>query len=313
MSLDTIRIFCDVAEERNFSRAAALNGITQSATSQRIRSLEEELGVELIDRSTRPCGLTPTGKLYYEGCREILDRYERLEREVARTPKPLRGRVDVASIYSADVAHLNEIREGFKEEHPEAGIQIHYLQPHAVHDWVRSGKADFGILSYADRWPDLQAVPLREEEMVAVFGVGHRLAGRKEIRPRDLADERLIGFDANLRISQEIRAYLRQHGVRPLVESSFDNVDSIKAAVAETGGVGILPQRTVRVEVARGRLATAKLRPLLVRPLAVVHSRDHPLPPLVETAIEYLFAHDLPAETAAPNEKPASKRPVARR
>ena len=312
MSLATIRIFCDVAEERNFSRAAALNGITQSAASQRIRSLEEELGVELIDRSTRPCGLTPTGKLYYEGCREILDRYERLEREVAHTPR-LRGRVDVASIYSADVPHLNEIREGFKLEHPEAAIQIHYLQPQAVRDWVRSGKADFGILSYPDRWPDLQAVPLREEEMVAVFGVGHRLADRVEIEPADLADERLIGFDANLRISQEIRAYLRQHGVRPLVETSFDNVDSIKAAVAETGGVGILPQRTVRVEVARGRLATAKLRPTLMRPLAVVHSRDHALPPLVETAIEYLFANDLPEQSVAENETPGAERPAARR
>lgn len=313
MSLATIRIFCDVAEERNFSRAAALNGITQSAASQRIRSLEEELGVELIDRSTRPCGLTPTGKLYYEGCREILERYERLEREVARAPRPLRGRVDIASIYSADVAHLNEIREGFEEEHPEAGIRIHYLQPQAVHDWVRSGRCDFGILSYADRWPDLSAMSLREEEMVAVFGVGHRLAEHKRIEPADLAEERLIGFDANLRISQEIRAYLRQHGVRPLVESSFDNVDSIKAAVAETGGVGILPQRTVRVEVARGRLATAKLRPMLVRPLAVVHSRDHPLSPLVESLIEYLFANDLPDEAVESNDEPVAKRPAARR
>lgn len=313
MSLATIRLFCDVAQEGNFSRGAALNGITQSAASQRIRGLEDELGIELIDRSTRPCGLTPSGKIYYEGCREILDRYEGLEREVLRASRPLRGRVDIASIYSADVAHLNDIREGFKREHPEVGIQIHYLQPKAVHDSVRSGKDDFGILSYADRWPDLSAIPLREETMVAVFGVDHRLAHRTEVEPSDLAEERLIGFDANLRISQEIRSYLRQHGVRPMIESSFDNVDSIKAAVAETGGVGLLPQRTVRVEVARGRLATAELRPTLIRPLAIVHSRDRPLSPLVETLVDYLRANDLPARTASArsrNGKPVDARPV---
>ena len=194
MSLDSIRLFCDVVREGNFSRGAARNGITQSAASQRIRSLEQELGVELIDRSTRPCGLTPSGQLYYEGCRDILERYERLEDVVLRKTSVLRGRVDVASIYSADVPHLNEVREGFTAEHPRASVQIHYLQPAAVHEWV-----------------------------------------------------------------------------------------------------GILPQRTVRVEVARGVLTTAELEPTLIRPLALVHRRDRPLPPLVAAWAKYLRAHDTPA------------------
>jgi DNA-binding transcriptional LysR family regulator len=295
MSLATIRIFCDVAQEGNFSRGAERNGITQSAASQRIRNLEQELGVELIDRSTRPCGLTAWGKVYYEGCREILERYERLEREVAGAGSPLRGRITIASIYSADVAHLNDVRDGFTKEHPQVGIQIHYLQPQVVHDWVQDEKCDLGILSYPDRWPDLAAVPLREEEMVAVFRVGHRLARRARVGPSDLAEERLIGFDATLPISREIRSYLRRHGVQPVVESSFDNIDSIKGAVAETDGVGILPRRTVRIEVARGVLDTVELSPTLSRPLALVHRRDRPGSPPVDALVQYLREHDAPA------------------
>jgi DNA-binding transcriptional LysR family regulator len=295
MPLATIRIFCDVAQEGNFSRGAERNGITQSAASQRIRSLEVKLGVELIDRSTRPCGLTAWGKVYYEGCTEILERYERLEREVAGTASPLRGRISLASIYSADVAHLNELREAFKEDHPQVVIQIHYLQPQAVHDWVQKEKSDLGILSYPDRWPDLAATPLRDEKMVAVFRVGHRLSARSKIGPTDLERERLIGFDANLMISREIRSYLRRHGVQPNVESSFDNIDSIKAAVAETNGVGILPQRTVRVEVARGVLGIADLCPTLFRPIAIVHRRDRALSPLGDALVQYLRDHDSPA------------------
>lgn len=295
MSLASIRLFCDVVREGNFSRGAARNGITQSAASQRIRSLEQELGVELIDRSTRPCGLTPSGQLYYEGCRDILERYERLEDVVLRKTSVLRGRVVVASIYSADVPHLNDVREGFTAEHPRVSVQIRYLQPAAVHEWVASRRSDIGILSYAERWPDLARIPLREETMVAVFRVGHRLSARRRVHPRDLAGERLIGFDAGLRISQEIRSYLRRHRGQPTVESTFDNIDSIKAAVAETDGVGILPQRTVRVEVARGVLTTAGLEPTLIRPLALVHRRDRPLPPLVAAWAKYLRAHDTPA------------------
>ena len=296
MSLATIKLFCDVAQHGNFSKGADLHGITQSAASQRIRGLEDDLGVELIDRSTRPCGLTHVGKVYYEGCREILDRYDRLQREVVGSVGPFRGTVNVASIYSADVAHLNEIREGFQELNPEVKIQIQYLQPQGVQESVRQGKSDFGILSYPDRWPDLAHIPLRDERMVAVFRVGHRLQGRTRHRPADLADERLIGFDASLRISREIRSYLRRHGVQPTVESSFDNIDTIKAAVSETDGVGILPRRTVRVEVARGVLATADLQPTLIRPLAIVHRRDRALPPVVDAFVHYLRDHDLPEE-----------------
>jgi DNA-binding transcriptional LysR family regulator len=306
MPLDTIKVFCDVAQHGSFSRGAELNGITQSAASQRIRVLEEELGVELIDRSTRPCGLTAWGKVYYEGCRDILDRYQRLERQVAGGAGPLRGTVVITSIYSADVAHLNEIREGFQAEHPQVKVHIHYLQPQGVQEWVRSEKCDLGILSYPDRSPDLANIPLRDERMVAVFRTGHRLAQRARVLPTDLAAERLIGFDANLRISREIRSYLRRHGVQPTVESSFDNVDSIKAAVAETDGVGILPQRTVRIEVARGVLRTAELDPPLVRPLGIVHRRDRPLSPLVDAFVNYLRENDLPADEVTPAEAPAA-------
>jgi DNA-binding transcriptional LysR family regulator len=294
MPLATIKIFCDVAQHGSFSRGAELNGITQSAASQRVRGLEEELGIELIDRSTRPCGLTTPGKVYYEGCRDILDRYQRLERQVAGAAGPLRGTIVIASIYSADVAHLNEIREGFQADHPQVKIHIHYLQPQGVQDWVHAEKCDLGILSYPDRSPDLAHLPLRDERMVAVFRAGHRLAQRSRVVPKDLANERLIGFDANLRISREIRSYLRRHGVQPTVESSFDNIDSIKAAVAETDGVGLLPQRTVRIEVARGLLGTAELDPALVRPLGVVHRRDRSLSPLVDAFVNYMRENDLP-------------------
>ncbi|MSR22065.1 MAG: LysR family transcriptional regulator [Gemmatimonadetes bacterium] len=306
MSIASIKLFCDVAQHGNFSKGAEVNGITQSAASQRIRGLEEDIGVELIDRSTRPCGLTSLGKIYYEGCKEILDRYERLQREVAGSWGPLRGTVNVASIYSADVAHLNDTREGFHKLHPDVKVQIQYLQPQGVQDSVRQGKSDFGILSYPDdRSPDLALIPFRDERMVAVFRPGHRLQGRVRVRPSDLADEPLIGFDANLRISREIRSYLRRHGVQPTMESSFDNIDTIKAAVSETDGVGILPQRTVRVEVARGVLATAELHPALVRPLALVHRRDRAFSPIVDTFMRYLREHDLPA-SGVPARAPAA-------
>ncbi|MHB1561556.1 MAG: LysR family transcriptional regulator, partial [Isosphaeraceae bacterium] len=82
MQLETLKIFCDVARWASFSRGAVENGISQSSASQAVHQLETRLGVKLIDRSKRPLVLTPRGKVYYEGCRELVERFEDLENRV---------------------------------------------------------------------------------------------------------------------------------------------------------------------------------------------------------------------------------------
>jgi DNA-binding transcriptional LysR family regulator len=82
MHLKSLKVFCDVVRQRSFSRAADENGISQSAASQMVHHLEDRLHVKLIDRSKRPFVLTPEGKIYYEGCRAIVERYFALEDKV---------------------------------------------------------------------------------------------------------------------------------------------------------------------------------------------------------------------------------------
>ena len=82
MQLESLKIFCDVVRWASFSRGAAENGISQSSASQAVHQLEVRLGVKLIDRSKRPLVLTPQGKVYYEGCKELVDRYLELENRV---------------------------------------------------------------------------------------------------------------------------------------------------------------------------------------------------------------------------------------
>src|SRR5271170_4376238 len=82
MQLETLKIFCDVVRWASFSRGAMENGISQSSASQAVHHLEERLGLKLIDRSKRPLVLTPPGKVYFDGCRELVDRYFELEKRV---------------------------------------------------------------------------------------------------------------------------------------------------------------------------------------------------------------------------------------
>ena len=98
MHLEALGIFCDVVRHQSFSRAAAANAMSQSAASQAVRQIEDRLGAQLIDRSQRPWQLTPEGKLFFQGCRDIIERYHELEDAVRRRQQPAGYTVRVASM-----------------------------------------------------------------------------------------------------------------------------------------------------------------------------------------------------------------------
>lgn len=291
MQTDAIRLFCDVAQHRSVSKGASANGVTQSAASQRIRALEKELGVQLIDRSTRPLQLTQAGELYHRECRKIIERYEQLTAQISGkfTNGSLRGEVTVAAIYSAGIDLLNKIKADFEAHHPKVSVSISYVQPDVVYDRVQHEQCDLGILSYPERFRDMMSLPLRDEIMAVVTRPDHELAGAASVHAEDLSEYEMVNFDQTLPIGRRIRKHLREAGVEPNIVSQFDNIDTIKTFVAQTGAVAILPRRTVQSEAAAGVLAVMPLEPRLVRPVGIVYMRHREQSPLVKAFIDYLM------------------------
>ncbi len=291
--MQSLRLFCDVASHRSFSRAAELHGITQSAASQRIGALEKRLGVTLIDRSVRPLDLTDAGKLYFSGCRQILEQYDGLVRQLHGKQPETTAVARVDAIYSAGIDWLQQIKEEFEAAHSHMEVEVHYKRPEQVHDAVREGLCDLGILSYPERWRDVARLALRDEIMVVVCAPGHPLAQRDEIHASQLGEWEMIGFGTDLPAGRRIRAYLRKHGVQPRIVHDFDNIDTIKTAVAVTDRIAILPRRTARREVARGTLVAVALEPELTRPMGVIYRRrsrqDAGFSPAVKAFIDLLL------------------------
>src|SRR3954463_383209 len=122
MHLESLKIFCDVVRWASFSRGASENNVSQSSASQTVHQLEVRLGVKLIDRSKRPLVATAHGKVYYEGCKDLVGRYREVENRVKaldRTENVV-GTVNVASIYSVGLAHMSRFAEAFAERYPGA-------------------------------------------------------------------------------------------------------------------------------------------------------------------------------------------------
>ncbi len=268
-----LRIFCDVADLRSFSRAAELHGITQSAVSQRIHHLEGRLGTKLLDRSKRPFVLTPAGELVAREGRELVARYDTLARSVARLDPERGGSVRVHAIYSAGIALLNQLRTEFQRRRPELDVQIEYEPPAAVAESARTGRCDFGIVSYPEQWPGLQSRPLREEPMCLACGVHHELASEERVRAADLDGRELIHFTHELPAARHIRSYLVENGADAVLAQRLDNIDTFKSMLQATDYAAILPLRTFLAEVRAGLLAAVPLEPSLERPMGVVYAR----------------------------------------
>jgi DNA-binding transcriptional LysR family regulator len=265
-----LRLFCDVARHRSFSQAAADHDLTQSAVSQRVSALERRLRVQLIDRSVRPLGLTSAGDLFLEGARDLIERYDRLERQVSQFRPVVSGEVRVDAIYSAGIDLLNQVKEKFERLHNQVRVVLEYKRPDEVYEAVRQQRCDLGVVSYPQAWRDVGCVALRDERMVVVCAPGHPLSSRRRVHPSDLSHHAMIAFEPELPVARSIKKYFRDHGVTPEVSVVFDNIDTIKGAVAMTGQIAVLPRRTVAREALAGTLVAVELTPELSRPVGII-------------------------------------------
>jgi DNA-binding transcriptional LysR family regulator len=271
-----------------------------------VQAMEERLGVQLLDRSTRPFGLTPEGERFYDGCRQLVKRFQELEEEVRTLHDAEARSLVVASIYSVGLHHMSAIMQRFSAAHPRAQVRLEYLHPHRVCEVVDAGDADLGIVSYPKETDTLTAIHWRSEPMVVVCHPGHRLARESSVDLKSVAGESFVAFEHGLAIRTEIdRALARSHA-EVNVALEFDNMETIKRAIEIDAGVSVLPEASIRREIALGSLAKVSLNGSgLVRPLGIVHRRDRQLSELARQFISLLKADgELPAETPHTNGAP---------
>jgi DNA-binding transcriptional LysR family regulator len=289
MNLETLKLFCDVVQCKSFSRGAARNRISQSAASQAIHQLETHLAVQLIDRSKRPFVLTPAGEACYVGYRQVLELVNNVEVEVRSLNREIAGLIRVAAIYSIGLHQMSQCMQDFMTRYPKAKVRLEFLRPNKVYDAVVNDEVDLGLVSYPRASRALTVISLRTEKMVAVSHPGHRFAGLARVRTAQLHDEGFVGFDADLVVRREIDKYLRQRRVNVRMVMEFDNIETIKQAVAIGMGISILPEPTVRTEVSSGTLVVLPLSIReLRRPLGIVHRRRKALTPTILRFVELL-------------------------
>ncbi len=290
MHIETLKIFCDLVESGSFSKAAALNFISQSAVSQQVRALEQRFNQQLIERGHRQ-GATPTeaGRIFYAECKELLERFQALEARMQAESKAISGTVKVATVYSVGLHELPPYIKQFIKAHPHVHVHVEYSRTDQVYEACLNNAIDFGIVALPLRRPRLQVIPFRRDKLVLVCGPEHRLASRRRIGLKRLAGEAFIAFERDIPTRKVIDQILKRHGVVVDYVMEFDNIETIKRSVEVGIGISILPASAVANEV-HNRLLVALdfTEGTFTREIGIIHRKGKVFSPAAREFINLL-------------------------
>ncbi len=298
MNFRVLEIFCTVVELRSYSRAAAAHDLTQGAVSQSMRQLEDDLGVKLLDTSRRPLVPTEAGELFLKRVQQLLRTYRRIEDEVRELGQGQASQLSIGAIYSIGSTYMPAAKLEFRERHPDVNLRFEYASSEDVVAMVEDGTVELGFISYARTTRKLKAIPWLNEPMRIVCAPGHPLAKLGEIKLAQLSGCELIGFESSLKVRAAVDDFLTAHDVAVDTTIEFDNIDSMVRAVEANVGVTIIPEATVRKEIADGSLRVVACSELkLFRPLAVVVSRTGKLSKAADEFATMMLGRPLPTAT----------------
>lgn len=289
MQIESLKVFCDLAETESFTKAAQINEVTQSAVSQTISALERQFKSILIERSKKNFRLTPEGDVLYDHAKRILQGYDALLSKLQELEGVISGNLRVATIYSIGLHVLPACLKKFLKAYPTVNVHVEYRRSDQVLEDVLGNVVDMGMVAYPGRDAKLEVVHLRKEPMVLVCHPQHALAKQSSIRTKALAGLNFIGFEADIPTRKAVDKALRENGVSPEYVMLFDNVETVKRAVEIDSGVAIVPEATIRQEVANETLAAITLdAEEFSRPLAAIYKKSRVLSPAMKRFLSML-------------------------
>ena len=289
MQIDSLKVFCDLAETESFTKAAQINNVTQSAVSQQISALERAFKSLLIERSKKKFRLTREGQVLYDYSKQIIQTYESLHSRLQELKDIISGTIRVATIYSIGLHDLPPYIKRFMKSYPTVNIHVEYRRANQVYEDVLSNVVDLGLVAYPVRDSKLEIVPLRKEPLVLIAHPQHPFAKQKSIKLKSLAGQKVISFEPDIPTRKALDKILKEHDVEVNHVMEFDNVETVKRAVEIDAGISIVPQGTVTQEIAKQTLVAVTIEDgEFYRPLAAIFKKNKVLSPAMKQFLAIL-------------------------
>jgi DNA-binding transcriptional LysR family regulator len=273
MELSQLEVFLAVAQERRFSRAAEKLFRTQSAVSQSIRKLEQELGEPLFDRSSREGVLTDAGRVLQEYAEKLLNLRSNAQEALVELREMHRGKLLIAANEFTSLYLLPVLGE-FRRLHPMIKISVERSFGSRIPDEVLRHSVELGVLSYDPQDPQLRSVVVYLDELAFVVPPRHPLAKAQQVSIQQLGAESFVAHMVPSPYREKVIQAFKRHKTPLHMDVELPTLQAIKNFVAMGNGVALVPEISVENELARGELVRIPVRELhLQRKLRLVYRK----------------------------------------
>ena len=275
MRLEQLEAFVEVARRGSVSRAAEALYATQPTLTARVKGLEQELDAALFIRSQRGMRLTDAGRAFLPYAERTVDTVSSGRRLLSELARGESGQLALGAAPAVSTYVLPRILTRFRRTHPKVSLAVRTGHSEEVLELVLREQVQVG-LGRALRHPQVEAIPLYEDELVLVVDPGHRFAAAREIGPDELSDAQLILFDRTSSYHRLTSEFFEGVGAVPRGVMELDNIDAAKKMVEQGLGFALLPHTAVAAELERGSLQTVTLAdaPAPKRRIVIFRRRD---------------------------------------
>ena len=242
MELRDINSFIEVANHKSFTKAAAHSYLTQPSLSKAIKKLEEELHVELFDRSTRHLRLTDAGQIVYQQGQKALAALSELDVLLEELMDVMAGTIKIGIPPLIGTLFFPDIARRFNQKYPKVSLELTELGAKLLGQLVEDGQVDLGIIVIPANEKKFNIHPFIQDEFVLYLHEDHPLAHKQSISLSELRDERFILFSKDFTLHDYVIQACEEHGFTPTISYQSSQWDLIVGLVSSKLGITLLPR-----------------------------------------------------------------------
>jgi len=287
MDFRQLTYFIEVAQCKSFTKAAEKLHVSQPTLSKMVKNLEDDLDVELIDRSARQIALTDAGEIVLQEGLKIIESMEDLSMHLYDLMHLKRGKIEIGIPPLIGVLFFPRIIKGFQKLYPNIEIDLLERGGNKVMEEVKDGILDLGVVIMPEEDEPFDCIPFLHDELNLFVHADHRLAVRESIKMQELQDEKFILFSEDFTLHDRIIQECRKAGFNPDVAYVSSQWDFISEMIGEQLGIAILP-RAIASKVNGELVKSVPIRPSIPWKLVTITKKEKYISRAAQAFIQFI-------------------------
>lgn len=291
MNLNHLFYFRVLAQTEHYTQAANLLNITQPSLSHAISSLEKELGIYLFEKQGRNIKLTKYGRIFYDYVNKGMHEIELGEKRIKDLSSKNSGLIDLGFIYTLGSHYVPNLIHNFLSVQENKNIKFSLKQGNTTEilQGLKDEKYDIAFCSYVDQQPDINFLPIAQEELIVIVSKNHPLAVYDEIDLRKIQHEKIVYYDKESGIRPLIDSLFHQINCKPEIICEVEEDSAVIGLVAVNYGVAVVPN--IAMIDSFSVKAIKIIDPPHERYIYLATVKNRYLPPAVHTFCNYIVHH----------------------